>query len=1027
MPVTPYKSSYDKTKSDIESIEKKRKDAAAKINKVDAEDAALIAEIANLKKIPNSSAELAKKEAEHAEKIKQKRELNAVLNNLEKQEQQIRQNSNEDNSTQLQTKNANNFTNTNDPFNTTKLLDTSTGFNPLDGTKESTPINITPGTSPLQSNVEDAELNKIRGELKKEGQLSCDNADIGGFANENTGAVGENGEIVIINENDHSLFAGLKMESVEYEAKDGSKVNLNSYTAERIKYYQSTDKTKGFIVPWDGRLGMAYTSTESIGNYMPYGEEWVGSPSIMNPYALIRYEHIASRRHHHYLIDQRNTKGGFRGTKFKPYANLKDYSSKQIKTGKNGQTEVQMSDAEKRNLGVYPGDAGNGGEPILADDTGALYIEETDYSQQVWKPTKAIKQIIGEQTKVYEITDNPSSIVVNTPEYGKAQEIARLNKIRSGSGKAKIEGAKAPTENMDKADTPDKPGFWLLRQGWEKCQGLYVTAGVCQDGKITGIAEGDLANVEKSSKEIKSFIDVQTSRQWKAQGYNTSRKYLRKPNTLTQIREPLDPSYNNLCDSENWAGQEQFQYRWVDFLYNSHYGLIPNNFLVTLRRYPVPINDAGTVPDQDKTKQHLLPMAQAITYLGDATGNLISDLMSFSAKMNWKEIEAQINEIQGNEQGAESSPMGQGFGKWLGILSGQSDFSRVSGWDEQRAKFDPYNDGMYANRIFGPVNVVTKTKARERGLEFDHSINLNFHYTLRSIGGVNPKAAMLDIMSNILALTYNNANFWGGANRYFPNKPAYPFLGGKKGMQSWYSGNVTGFMDGIADQLMSAMGNLGSMFQSILTNPKEALKNIGGKAAGVWMADKQREKRPAILGFKALLTGDPVGEWHLVVGNPFNPMMMIGNLICTGVKFGFSDQLEADDFPNEMIVTIQLEHGRPRDKGDIESMFNRGGGRLHYSYFGKDTEVWNNASSTRDSKTDESWNGSGQTTIIDNFSGKTMKVKAFTPDSNTHTSAGGSIGVSQPFPSSIGMAKMYTSTTKLANELSYKVGFKSGS
>jgi len=37
---------------------------------------------------------------------------------------------------------------------------------------------------------------------------------------------------------------------------------------------------------------------------------------------------------------------------------------------------------------------------------------------------------------------------------------------------------------------------------------------------------------------------------------------------------------------------------------------------------------------------------------------------------------------------------------------------------------------------------------------------------------------------------------------------------------------------------------------------------------------------PTIRNMHSLLTGDPVGEWHLTVGNPLNPIMIVGNLIC---------------------------------------------------------------------------------------------------------------------------------------------------
>jgi hypothetical protein len=82
---------------------------------------------------------------------------------------------------------------------------------------------------------------------------------------------------------------------------------------------------------------------------------------------------------------------------------------------------------------------------------------------------------------------------------------------------------------------------------------------------------------------------------------------------------------------------------------------------------------------------------------------------------------------------------------------------------------------------------------------------------------------------------------------------------------------------------------------------------------------------------KSVLTGAPIGEWHLVVGNPLNPIAMIGNLICTGVEVTFSDILGPDDFPTEIHASFTLKHGRPRERGEIESIFNRGDGRLYQS------------------------------------------------------------------------------------------------
>ena len=85
---------------------------------------------------------------------------------------------------------------------------------------------------------------------------------------------------------------------------------------------------------------------------------------------------------------------------------------------------------------------------------------------------------------------------------------------------------------------------------------------------------------------------------------------------------------------------------------------------------------------------------------------------------------------------------------------------------------------------------------------------------------------------------------------------------------------------------------------------------------------------------RSLLTGSPIGEWHLVLGNPMNPIAMIGNLVVSDAELEFGDVLGADDFPTELKLNVKLRHGKPRDKGDIESMFNLGNGRLYYGISG---------------------------------------------------------------------------------------------
>ena len=479
-------------------------------------------------------------------------------------------------------------------------------------------------------------------------------------------------------------------------------------------------------------------------------------------------------------------------------------------------------------------------------------------------------------------------------------------------------------------------------------------------------------------------------------------------NLFSNKAEKATPTITKLVNDTELA--EKTPYYYTDFLYCKYIGEIPLNQLITLRRYPAPTFDNLAVPSRDDTPQDpikstyvdkngksvtttdnvpvdsnagegdavvddagvkypsvskqdsFFPIAQAVTWFGEHTENKLSDLLNFTVSMNWKNVDAEVNSVSGNEQGSEDSPM-PGVAKVLGILTGQVNTPAASA----NSQYDPYNNGPLAHRVYGPVNVISKTYKRDRGLDFKNAITLNFHYSLKSIGNINPKAAMLDLMSNLLALTYNNAGFWGGANRYFPQAPTYPFLGGKAGMNAWYRGDPVGFAKAVGSQVSKAFDTISSTLAQLAEDPIGTLKKLATGAAKLGMIEMGKGKAPAVVSMKALLTGDPVGEWHMVVGNPYDPILAVGNLICLESKFQFNDIIGADNFPTELKVSISLEHGRPRDAGDIQSMFNRGQGRIYYPP--KDTiDFLNNSSSTKNSKNDSSW-GKGKSGVGANGGG----------------------------------------------------------
>jgi hypothetical protein len=425
------------------------------------------------------------------------------------------------------------------------------------------------------------------------------------------------------------------------------------------------------------------------------------------------------------------------------------------------------------------------------------------------------------------------------------------------------------------------------------------------------------------------------------------------------------------------------------------------------------------------------PVSQMVTYFGGDSGNDLSSILKISLSSSWKESEtSRINDIKLNDGKAtdlftlfESSSAakaaaalvksvggfasskiaaGESFGKGVlkffnktkevakgsglsnsqiasGILGyvGLIDTARFSGISQYLDLFNPYAHGGYLQDLYRePYNVINQVKVRQPGLSGGllggSLIEIKFEYSLKSIGHINAKAAMLDIMANILATTHYRGNFWGGEARFYLNKGLFPLFDQAQTIQlikNIWSGNFDGATTDFLNIVKESFGGelpsfdaIGALLAGANTNSKtptntgdlnlnlpttntattsvQVAANEGG-----WIPEKLKEMagidllagffnltgdgNSSITSFQALRTGAPVGEWHLTVGNPFKPIAVIGNLVCTGVEIEFNDELGPDDFPTEMTATVTLAQGMSRANQDVESVFNDGFGPLY--------------------------------------------------------------------------------------------------
>jgi len=376
---------------------------------------------------------------------------------------------------------------------------------------------------------------------------------------------------------------------------------------------------------------------------------------------------------------------------------------------------------------------------------------------------------------------------------------------------------------------------------------------------------------------------------------------------------------------EGAAANLGYRYNYGDFALAKYFGKIPNNQMLTLRRFPFPCGDDIISPKELGKDGKVVTLsspdiARAITWMGENTGNNIKEILGFKLGFNWEDVESKVQEMQ-----AKTSERSGTFGAFInespiasaavGAVQGKNSVDIAS--QKANGGFDSFK-ATYPNHIFGPLNVIKNINMRKQGLKFEHSFTLKFEYELRSLGGANPKIMMMDQLSNILALTYNNAPFWGGSTRWTGDGSVAQPLGD---LDKLKSGDISGFFGSVVSDVKGMFASAKDSFGEMLG---KGIKNVIGGKLMEMMNTPQGGQAVA-----AFLSGNPTGQWHLTIGNPLNPMAVIGNLCCENTDISFEGPLGIQDFPERMVVTVTLKPGRPRDKADIESMFNCGKGRFY--------------------------------------------------------------------------------------------------
>ena len=434
------------------------------------------------------------------------------------------------------------------------------------------------------------------------------------------------------------------------------------------------------------------------------------------------------------------------------------------------------------------------------------------------------------------------------------------------------------------------------------------------------------------------------------------------PENRKKIKANSDCSIKNLVNCSKAGVLGSATYDYSDFAYCKYLGKMPNNYMITLRRFPIAVNDyikptgynsSNIFPntsfgDPGAEGSYVPPTSLGclVTWMG-TPGNELENILTYSYNMSYKSVDGKIQDGNNADQPSPLNSLFSAFdpryqkavqkgmaGNAIAPLFG----NMFGGKIKEGLGNAPYSDHLThrdANKVYGPIDRIQDTHIRsDEGLKFNHSFSLTFEYELRAYNNINTRQAMLDLLANVLAVTYQAGDFFPGGFRSF-GAPQSDIFTNLRIMQT--DGGITAFNEAFHKDVENVLSKAGSYIKSnggVVETVKTLANNFGGMILGGLL---NKFGRPQKHTMNSLLSPAPVGLWHVTIGNPFHPIMSIGNMILEETTVAHTGPLGLDDFPTGLKVTCKLKRAKGRDKRDIEKLYMHGINRI-YSHMGSNIE-----------------------------------------------------------------------------------------
>lgn len=247
-----------------------------------------------------------------------------------------------------------------------------------------------------------------------------------------------------------------------------------------------------------------------------------------------------------------------------------------------------------------------------------------------------------------------------------------------------------------------------------------------------------------------------------------------------------------------------------------------------------------------------------------------------------------------------------------------------------------------------------------QGLNSNLGVTLETTYEQKYINGIDPGMAFLDIITNLTKMGTSDQKFILGKSDALKqflvnvNKTGYDQAGGwidlaTKLVEAFLKG-VTDFVDDLSNNVSdttteeSSEGNINDDQENrtnsglpipstnIINTFSSSIRALGESI----IAGSVSKYRWPLKGSIALMSGINTTPWHLTIGNPYSPILNIGNIVVRTSDLKFSNDLGFNDMPIRIDASFTVELGRPLGKQEIEKMFNNGYRRVYSSKYRSD-------------------------------------------------------------------------------------------